>query len=273
MTIITNQATGNLQIPDQLILYLADVSHGEGLSVAGLNYDGVTENAFISTAGDPMPGSGNTWADDGGDHVIFHIGGGNPFYEGSLSFDASNALGASGSNTIEIQNISTGQAKGYWTLDGTDAGEVLLGLDGRNQIDGGGGDDIIHGGHDSSGDILMGGAGDDVIFGGSGNDNLQGGDGNDTFLMSAGFGRDDVDGGDGIDIISLDSVLTGAEVADDTAIDAWLALDGGTSADYDHDAGADTITFNGTFSGTIDLGGGNEITFQNIEQIVYTDLV
>ena len=145
---------------------------------------------------------------------------------------------------------------------------MLLGLDGRNSIDGGDGDDIIHGGHDSSGDILIGGAGDDVISGGSGNDDLQGGDGADTFIISAGFGRDDIDGGAGdTDTISLDSVLTGAEVADNTAIDSWLTLDGG--ATYTHDEVNDTITFSADASGTIDLGGGNEISFSNIEQIDY----
>ena len=34
-----------------------------------------------------------------------------------------------------------------------------------------------------------------------------------------------------------------------------------------------TLSGDGSISGTIDLGGGNEITFVNIEQIVYTDLV
>ncbi len=40
--------------------------------------------------------------------------------------------------------------------------------------------------------------------------------------MSAGFGRDDVDGGAGTDIISLDSVLSQADVDD---IASWLTLD------------------------------------------------
>ena len=109
-----------------------------------------------------------------------------------------------------------------------------------------------------------------MIFGGTGNDDLQGGNGDDTFIMHAGFGRDDVDGGAGTDTISMDSVLTGADVADDAAIDTWLTLNGG--ATYTHDAGTDTITFNGTASGTIDLGGGNEITVVDVEQIDYAIL-
>ena len=264
MDIITNEATGILQIPDQLILYLADANQGAGLSVSGASYDGVTDNAFICAAGDPMPASANTWVADGSDHIRFHIGGGTPFYEGSFNFDASDGLGATGSNAIHVQNFATAKAGSYWTLDGTDADEILLGLDGRNQIDGGGGDDIIHGGHDSSGDILIGGDGDDVIFGGSGKDDLRGGDGDDTFIMRAGFGRDDVDGGEDFDTITLDGVLTGADVAEG-AIGDWLTADQG----FTHDAATDTVTFDTTASGTIDLGGGNEITFVNIEQIDY----
>ena len=161
----------------------------------------------------------------------------------------------------------TAKAGSYWTLDGTGADEVLLGLDGRNQIDGGG-DDIIHGGHDASGDILMGGDGNDVILGGDGKDDLQGGDGDDTFIMGAGFGRDDVDGGVGdSDTISLDSVLTGADVADQAAVDGWLTLTSGSVIDADTTDGS--ISLSADAAGIIDLGGGNEITFINIEEIDY----
>ena len=177
--------------------------------------------------------------------------------------------GATGYGTLGVENFATAQSGGYWSLTGTGADEVLLGLDGRNNIDGGGGNDIIHGGHDNSGDILLGGAGDDVIFGGSGKDDLQGGTGNDTFLTSAGFGRDDVDGGTGTDIISLDSVLTQADVDD---LGSWLTLDGGATFS-DNDNGTITLSGAGPISGTIDLGGGNEIAFLGVEQIVYTDII
>jgi Ca2+-binding RTX toxin-like protein len=253
------------------LLYLANDTQGAGLRMAVPSHEGAN-NAYIWDAGvQALSGAdpANTWANHVSDHVKFHIGNGNPLYEGSFTYEMSNGLGAMGTNTVGVRNVETEKDGSYWTLDRSDSeeGEVLLGLDGRNKITGGDGDDIIHGGHDSSGDILMGGGGDDVIFGGSGNDDLQGGDGDDTFIMSAGFGRDDVDGGDGIDTITLDSVLTGADVAVG-AIGDWLTLNDG--ATFSHDAG--TITFEGgeAYSGTIDLGGGNEITFDNIEQIVYT---
>ncbi len=272
INIITNEATGNLQIPDELILYLAADDQDVSLSMAGPAYDGGVDNAYIWAAGTlALSGSdpANTWANHVNDHVNYHIGNGNPTYEGSFTYEVANGQGATGYGAIHVENFETAQSRGYWALTGTDDDEVLLGLDGRNQIDGGGGNDIIHGGHDNSGDILIGGAGDDVIFGGSGNDDLRGGTGDDTFLMSAGFGRDDVDGGDGTDIISLDSVLTSADLGDTNDLSAWLTADQG----YTHVTADNTITFSASASGTIDLGGGNEITFLNIEQIVYTDII
>jgi len=229
----------------------------------------VNDNATIWDTGDPTPGSPNTRATHMSDYIKLNLsGGGSPTYEGNLTYEISDGLGGTGSGTIGVENFATSNVGGYRTLTGTNGDDVLLGLDGRNNIDGGGGNDIIHGGHDNSGDILSGGAGSDVIFGGSGNDELYGNDGDDTFIMQAGFGRDDVDGGVGdSDTISLDSVLTGADVADSTAINAWLTLNG--DATYIHDAANDTITLSADASGTIDLGGGNEITFANIEQIDY----
>ncbi len=94
------------------------------------------------------------------------------------------------------------------------------------------------------------------------NDDLRGGDDDDTFIMTAGFSRDDVDGGNGSDMIVLDSVLTQPDVDD---VPSWLSPDQG----YTHVTADNTITFSASASGTIDLGGGNEITFANIEQIDY----
>ena len=50
---------------------------------------------------------------------------------------------------------------------------------------------------------------------------------------------------------------------------AWLTADQG----YIHVTADNTITFDDSASGTIDLGGGNEITFLNIEQIAYTAII
>ncbi len=280
MNIITNEANGNLHIPHELILYLADPDMELGvyladsdaeLSITGPGHDGAADNAHVwSVPGVALSGadSFNTWTDNADDYIRFHIDGKGPLYQGSFSYEAADGEGGTGSGTIGVVSVETENDHGYWTLKGTDADEVLLGLDGRNQIDGGGGDDIIHGGHDASGDILMGGDGDDVIFGGSGNDDLQGGDGDDTFIMRDGFGRDGVDGGVGdSDTITLDGVLTGADVASEAAVDGWLTLTSGSVIDADTTDGR--IELSADAAGIIDLGGGNEITFINIEQIDY----
>ena len=275
--IITNEATGNLEIPDQLLLYLATEDHGEYLSMIGpSNGDG--DNAYIWEAGagalngvDPA----NTWANHVTDNVKFHIGNGNSLYEGSFTYEMTDGSGNTGTNAVGVRNVETGNDRGYWTLYRADSeeGEVLLGLDGRNKITGGVGDDSIHGGHDASGDILIGGDGDDVIFGGSGNDDLKGEAGDDTFLMSAGFGRDDVDGGAGTDIISLGSILSQADIDD---IASWLTLDEPTvNYDTDEDGQIKFVDDDGqtvSAGGTIDLGGGDVITFLNVEQIDYASV-
>ncbi len=78
-----------------------------------------------------------------------------------------------------------------------------------------------------------------------------------------------MDGGTDTDIISLASVLTSADLSDPDDLSTWLTADQG----YINVTADNTITFNDSASGTIDLGGGNEITFLNIEQIAYTGII
>ncbi|QRP63427.1 hypothetical protein I6J77_15140 [Rhodanobacter sp. FDAARGOS 1247] len=101
------------------------------------------------------------------------------------------------------------------TVDGTSAGEQLLGSNGRDLIhglggndtifgfggddkfDGGDGDDYLSGGNGSfsgSGkDILIGGAGVDTLVGEDGEDLLFGGAGNDKYIWQVGSGSDVID--------------------------------------------------------------------------------
>ena len=89
-------------------------------------------------------------------------------------------------------------------LKGTDAGattgngnNVLMGMDGDDELSGRGGNDII-----------TGGKGEDEISGGAGNDTLRGGSGDD--MLNGGTGMDDMDGGAGDDTF----VYTGMTIDD-----------------------------------------------------------
>ncbi len=260
--ILTNEATGNLEIPDELLLYLATSDRGEGLSVTGpSNGDGYNAEVWevdVDGLGGTAPDNPNTWANHVNDNVKFHIGNGNPYYEGRFTYEVTDEMGATGMNTIGVRSVETENVRSYWTLNGTDLDEVLLGQDGRNIIDGGGGKDFIHGGHDNSGDILIGGAGDDVIFGGGGKD---------TFIMLAGFDHDKIDGGEGGgDTIALDGVLTQDDLDD---LSSWLTLNPGHTITGIVNG---VISLSADASGTINLGDGNVIDFLNIEQIDYANV-
>ena len=86
---------------------------------------------------------------------------------------------------LTAQEINSGLTS---YITGTDAGETLNGLDGR--------DDIIKG--EGGNDIIYGYGGNDELYGGAGNDKLYGGDGND--LLDGGIGMDTLEGGAGDDI-------------------------------------------------------------------------
>jgi hypothetical protein len=94
--------------------------------------------------------------------------------------------------------------------------DLIFGLGGRDEIDGGNGPDCIVGGDGddrlkggNGGDVILGGPGNDKIEGGHGDDRLYGGDGDDEIegekgndTIDGGPGRDECDGGSGSDTIS-----------------------------------------------------------------------
>jgi hypothetical protein len=90
------------------------------------------------------------------------------------------------------------------TVEGTAAGDHLVGSGGNDVICGEGGDDVIdgRGGRDvvfgdDGDDVVAGGGGDDTLYGGDGEDELAGGDGAD--VLSGGPGDDTLAGGSGPD--------------------------------------------------------------------------
>lgn len=86
-----------------------------------------------------------------------------------------------------------------FVLEGGGAGDVLIGVDAKNDISGYGGADMLFG--RNANDTLRGGAGGDLLVGGKGNDAMFGGGGNDTFHNSS--GNDTYNGGKGSDTMSF----------------------------------------------------------------------
>ena len=144
------------------------------------------------------------------------------------------------------------------TLNGSEIYRTLYGLDGDDFLTGGNLDNVIHGGQgrdvmfgNGGSDQLLGGVGDDVIQAGAGNDVLNGEAGNDSLegeagddVLDGGAGNDQLSGGEGAD------QLFGSEGDDFILTDAEDTVrDGG--------AGIDTISFQGVFGVTFDLGSSN----------------
>jgi Ca2+-binding RTX toxin-like protein len=105
-------------------------------------------------------------------------------------------------------------------------------LDGRFDVTGGGGNDVITGG--ALADILRGGAGADTLTGGAGTDTLLGGDGNDTLIATV------------------------AEFTTDADV-----FDGGAGTN-------DVLQLNGTGGATTLLDASFTTRITNVEQVVLT---
>lgn len=124
------------------------------------------------------------------------------------------------------------------TLGGA-GGDVLIGSELANGLDGAGGADTLRGA--GGNDTLAGGTGNDLLDGGAGNDALSGGDDNDTLL--GGAGNDALDGGAGTDTASFASgsvavrvslAISGAQATGGSGIDTLTEIEnltGGTGAD------------------------------------------
>ncbi len=83
------------------------------------------------------------------------------------------------------------------TVQGTNAGEVLLGTQGRDRICARGGDDTVEG--ESGNDRMRGGGGNDTLEGNNGRDILRGDRGDDVIDVADGAGGDRAIGGKGTD--------------------------------------------------------------------------
>ncbi len=132
-----------------------------------------------------------------------------------------------GAEVIDLAGEDTDD--GNDQIDGGAGNDTIHGNGGSDGISGGTGDDTIYGDSgddklvgDAGADAIFGGTGDDILDGGAGADDLFGGDDQDTFYVtgSEGYG-DDIDGGaGGVDYDVLDLSGAGAHHKIVTSTDA-----------------------------------------------------
>ncbi len=199
--------------------------------------------------------------------------------------------GATEGNDIFIGGKSTDIA------DGLGGSDQLFGNDRDDFLRGGDGDDVILG--DKGHDVLQGGDGNDILEGGQGNDVLQGGPGDD--LLAGGNGNDTADYRDAPSGITLDLTSSSAQDTGGAGTDTLSEVEGVIGSNF-HDifqfsnpiAGATYIIDGGGGTATVDLsnfssldanidtlnglisislpgGGSFTITFQNINEVKFSD--
>lgn len=184
------------------------------------------------------------------------------------------AQGVPGNFATLIDGTSAGeQLVGYETRDllrGQGGADTLFGMAGNDQLEGGDGDDYLSGGNGTSAssgdDVLIGGAGDDVLVGEDGNDQLTGGLGDDDYYYRAGYGVDVIDnshgGFDGAFFIDIALTrLSFTRVGDDLVITV------------DQDAGQQLRVTNHFLGGNHALdflqpGSGSSLNTAQINQLV-----
>lgn len=125
----------------------------------------------------------------------------------ALGTEIENAFGSKKGDVIMGNDLGN-------VLDGGQGNDRITAKDGADSVNGGAGGDVIKG--QGGSDELSGGGGADKIWGGDDHDTLNGGDGNDT--LKGDDGRDTLDGGGG------DDELRGGKGAD--------RLDGGAGDDH-----------------------------------------
>ena len=186
-------------------------------------------------------GSDNLSGDIGSDTFFATLNDGDDTIVGGEDTDTYDASELRTSVTV---NLSEGTANG--TEIGTDtltsiediiggrAGDILIGDDNANTINGGRGDDVINGG-----------GGDDLLIGGQGADQINGGDGIDTASYS--------NARNGVDL----SLQNGAGTRGDADGDTFVNIENVIASNY-----SDNIEGNDG-DNTITLGRGADVAFGN----------
>jgi Ca2+-binding RTX toxin-like protein len=223
-------------------------------------------------------GTDRMFGEAGDDRMIWNPGDGSDVFEGGDGIDTAVVNGAAadevftvaangarvefdrvspGPFSIDIgttENLNVNMGDGNDTLSATGDLAGLIHL----TVDGGAGDDTIHGSNGA--DTLLGGAGNDSLFGGDGNDTLIGGAGTDQFfgeggddrmIWNPGDGSDVFEGGDGIDT----AVVNGGGVDE-----VFTVAANGTRVDFERvSPGPFSIDIGTTENLEVNMGGGNDM--------------
>jgi len=118
------------------------------------------------------------------------------------------------------------------------------------------GDTLIGG---AGNDTISGGAGNDTITGGAGNDVLTGGDGDDTFNIAAGAGTDVITGGAGNDVLALTGSI-GTSATSLSSVDLGAGVNRVTLATGISLANSTISATGGVYGITLDTGGNASMT-------------
>lgn len=159
--------------------------------------------------------------------------------------DSNNIINATAQNVTVYGNGGDDQitvANNDYTKNVSSMGHIL--------IDGGAGDDVLHG-NATQGATLVGGDGNDTLIGGDGNDSLEGDDGDDHF--DGGFGTNTLDGGAGNNMLDYS-----------TEPASKFQLTGADTLDVNRDSGAgddQVVSFNDPFVGMIATGHNDSVRF------------
>lgn len=154
------------------------------------------------------------------------------------------------SATADIELLSAANQLGTQALDlgGSSIGQVIIGNDGINNIDGLGGNDTLYG---------LGG--DDVLDGGTGNDQLYGGLGNDWFIVDSASDAVYENAGQGYDRVLATASYQLAANAEIELL-ATLAQTGTGAIDLTGNGFAQTVIGNDGVN-SLNGGGGNDTLY------------
>ena len=176
-------AGDNFAINDRVITNISGAGAAIAISEAALLYN--------DAAGTTIPGNASNISDA---QSVTHSNGNFVFTDNDADGGKFTYTGNSGASSDgAVVTVDRSQA-GNSTLNGTSLGDILIGRDVADTINGGAGNDYLVG--NGGNDILDGGAGADTLLGGDGDDTLiadqadkllHGGAGTDTLQLGANF--------------------------------------------------------------------------------------